>query len=430
MTTGSSSWSSPSRRASVAAAVALAGLAATQARGQAPAPPEQAEADAYTRYELLAPGSGKFRILYEITATTPGARVYDNPIRRGSVASDERVTDRATGLPLAHETVSAAAARADGVTGDAADQYLRVRIARPVPAGGGGRILIDKTYTDPLSYRVEADGGLVFARPLGIKRDSVVLPRGYELAACNVPSQVLQEPDGRIRISFWNDGAAQAPLLLKARRAAEPIAAPGAVAAGVVDRAHQSRDIVYDLQQPETHAFSLYHDYTETRAGTDHYVNVVRTGSVVRDPGGRDLDTGEALRPEVLRGEAITRAGIHEEGLTVTPDAEVVVFRYAPVPPGGSKRLRMSETYADAERYRLEGAELVWRRSLGRAHNAIVLPAGWALSASSIPAVVTTREDGRVRLDFTNPRPDELDTLIIAHRASDRPAEPPPTPNR
>ena len=32
----------------------------------------QTESDAYTRYELLAPGSAKFRIIYEVTANTAG----------------------------------------------------------------------------------------------------------------------------------------------------------------------------------------------------------------------------------------------------------------------------------------------------------------------------------------------------------------------
>ena len=398
-----------------AAAVGVAVVGANGAAWAAAA--RQTEADAYTRYELLAPGSGKFRIIYDVTATAPGARVYDNPIRRGSQASDETVTDRATGRPLAHETVSAQAARADGVEGDVADQYLRVHLARPAPEGGGGRIRIDKTYADPKSYRVQADGGLVFSRSLGIRRNTVVLPAGYELVSCNVPSQVLQDADGRVRISFWNAAAGPAPLELRARPATRPIPPPGPVTSAIRDRASETRDIVYDLQPPETHAFSLYHDYTETKVGADDYVNVVRTGSVVHDPGGRDLDTGEALRPQVLRGEAIVRAGVHEPGLVITPDAEVVVFRYPPVPPGGSKRLRMSETYVDADRYRLQGPELVWRRSFGRAHNVVILPVGWTLSASSIPAVVATQPDGRVRLEFTNPRPDEIDTVITAHKA-------------
>jgi hypothetical protein len=382
-------------------------------------PARQTEADAYSRYELLAPGSGRFHILYEVTATTPGALVYDNPIRRGSIATDERVTDLATGRPLAHETVTAAAARADGVEGDVADAYLRVTLARPVPAGGGGgRILIEKTYEDAKSYRAEAGGEIVFDRSLGIKRNTVVLPLGYELVACNFPSQILREADGRVKISFWNSSPAEAPLRLRARPAASPMAPPAASTAALDERARQTRDIVYDLAQPESHAFSLYHDYTETKAGVDHYVNVVRTGSTVRDPGGRDLDTGERLVPRVLKGDEITRAGIHEPDLTVTPGTEVVVFAYPAVPPGGSKRLRMSETYVDADRYGVVNGELVWRRSFGRAHDVVILPAGWALSASTIPAVVTSDADGRVRLEFTNARPDEIDTVIVAHRSS------------
>src|SRR5262245_22505340 len=80
-------------------------------------PAAQTEADAYTRYELLAPGSGKFRILYEVTATTAGATHYFNPIRKGSIATDERVSDRSTGKPLAWDIVGHTVARAGGVRG-------------------------------------------------------------------------------------------------------------------------------------------------------------------------------------------------------------------------------------------------------------------------------------------------------------------------
>ena len=60
------------------------------------------------------------------------------------------------------------------------------------------------------------------------------------------------------------------------------------------ERAHQDRDIVYFLQQPETHAFSLYHDYTESRPGISGYANIVREGSVASHPSASILDTGEA----------------------------------------------------------------------------------------------------------------------------------------
>ncbi len=394
----------------LAAGTVLLGIGAA---GQAPA--RQTEADAYTRYELLAPGSGKFRILYEVTATTPGARYYFNPIRQGSVATDERVTDRASGKPLPFDVVNGLVARAGGVrNADTAQQYIRVTLARPVPPDGEGRVLIDKTYEDARSYYVEGSD-IVFTRPLGIKRNAIVLPRGYELVSANYPSQVLQEPDGRIAISFWNATPAEAPLTLRARPAAALTANPSqATPRRYPERAHQDREIVYFLRQPETHAFDLYHDYTESRPGTSTYLNVVRSGSTVSGPMARSLDTGDTLRHEVLKGDAITAAKL--EVADITPSTEVVVFHFPPVKPGESIRLRMSETYTDTARYSVRGDELMWDRSFGRPANAVVLPPGWLLTNSTIPATVSTLPDGRVRLDFINPRPDEIRVVITARR--------------
>src|SRR5881275_820514 len=259
-------------------------------------PAKQSEADEYTRYELLAPDGPSFKILYEVSAATPGAKVFFNPIRKGSVARDEAVYDAMTGEALRFEVVSGAEARKDPLMADAdaAENYIKIELARAVPPEGRGRLLILKTYKDAKSYYREGDA-IVFNRSLGIKRNSVVLPAGYELVVCNVPSQVLPEPDGRIAISFMNPSAGEAPLVVRAKLGAQigPAAAPRPLTdsrsweapfAGeterqrLSERAHQNRDIVYFLQQPETHAFSLYHDYTESRAGTDKYLNVVREG--------------------------------------------------------------------------------------------------------------------------------------------------------
>jgi hypothetical protein len=397
--------------------VALAFLTSTAvAQSTSNDPSRQTESDAYTRYELLAPGSAKFRIVYEVTANTAGARYYFNPIRKGSIASDERVVDRATGKPLKFDVVNGMVARAGGVrNADSTQEYIRVTLARAVPADGGeARVLIDKTYEDAKSYFVEGDD-VVFSRPLGIKRNSVVLPNGYELVACNYPSQVLQEDDGRIKITFWNATPAEAPLTLRARRSTGLDAKASSVAAARrSERANQNREIVYFLQQPETHAFDLYHDYTETRPGTSTYLNVVRAGSTVSKPSALNLDTGEKLTHEVLVGDAIARAKLEVEN--VTPTTEVVVFRFPAVKAGESIRLRMFETYTDTARYKVVGDELVWDRGFGRPMNAVVLPSGWVLTNSSIPATVTTLPDGRVRLDYINPRPDEIQVLITARR--------------
>ncbi len=391
-------------------------IAASAATLAAQTPPRQTEADAYTRYELLAPGSGKFRIIYEVTATTAGATHYFNPIRQGSVATDESVVDRATGKPLRFDIVGVTEARAGGVrSSDTSQKYIRATLARPVPPDGGeARVLILKTYQDSTSYFTRGDT-LVFTRPLGIKRNAVVLPAGYELVSSSFPAQILEESDGRVGISFWNATPSEAAVTMRAlpsRRSAG--AARSSMASRLGERARQNREIVYYLLEPQTGAFDLYHDYTEFRPGTSTYLNIVRAGSTVSNPRARNLDTGEELKWEVLKGAAITAAKL--EVANVTPETEVVGFRFPAVAEGASVRLRMFETYTDTARYKLVGDELVWDRSFGRPTNAVVLPAGWMLTNSSIPATVSTMADGRVRLDFVNPRPDEIAVLVTARR--------------
>ena len=214
----------PSTRIQIAGVLIAAWVAATAA----PAAQNRSE-DEYTRYELLAPETASFKIIYDVTAVTPGARYFFNPIRIGSVATDESVIDLMTGAPLKFQEVSGAEARESGLANAALEgRYIRVELARPVPAGGEGRIRIIKTYKDPKSYFRDG-GALVFDRPLGIKRNAVVLPAGYEIVSCNIPSQVIEESDGRIGISFMNTYPGQAPLVLRAAAISRPAAgaAPG-----------------------------------------------------------------------------------------------------------------------------------------------------------------------------------------------------------
>jgi hypothetical protein len=376
-----------------------------------PEPPPR-EADEYSRYELLDPDSSQFHILFEVTAITPGATAYFNPIRKGSTASGESVRDRATGQALRFEVVSGTEAKAGGLPeADPAMDYIRIHLPRPVPQDGGVRLLIEKTYKDPLSYNWRKGAErIVFSRTLGIRRNAIVLPAGFELTACNAPAQVLTEPDGRSAVSFMHPGPEAFPLVIEARRSGEIRAISKENNERLSERAHQDRAIVYFLQAPETHAFDLYHDYTESRPGVDRYLNVVRKGSTASRPSARNLDTGETLRVETLKGEALPDAE------DVKPDDDVVVAHFAPVPAGGSARIRIAETYTDPQSYRLEGEDLVFDRTFGRPRNAVVLPAGWILTASSIPAQVSETPDGRIRLDFVNPRPDEIAVLIKARR--------------
>lgn len=395
----------------------------------------QTQTDDYTRYELLEPGSHAFRIFYDVSATTAGARYYFNTLRAGSEHRVSGVMDLVTGRALEWRIVNGEQARAAGMENASQNaEYLQVTLARRVPEGGQQRIRIDKTYEDTASYFSEGDR-IVFDRSLGIDRNSVVLPAGYELVGVNFPSQIVQESDGRIRVSFMNAGPASVPYRVEARRlpgdvSGERRASPSAGNATPMsnvqqadgarmgyefgERAFENRDITYFLMQPETNSFRLFHDYTETRPGTDRYLNVVRSGSKVSDPEAVLLDTGEQLRVETLRGDAIRARGL-DVG-EVTPLTEVVAIWFNPVPTGGSARLRITETYTDPGRYLVHGDELIWDRRFGRSRNTVVLPEGWFLTASSIPAVIDRTDDGRLRLRYINDRPGEIDVFIKARR--------------
>jgi hypothetical protein len=297
-----------------------------------------------------------------------------------------------------------------------------------VPANGQGRIVIIKTYEDKKSYYVDGSA-IVFDRPLYIRRNEVVLPAGYEVVGLTVPSQILTESDGRISISFVNGTEGPAPVVLRAARGAQ-VSAPKAATRNrswespfegeteedrLSERAHQDRDIVYFLQQPETHAFALYHDYTESRPGINGYANVVRQGSTASNPSAIILDTGEQLQTKEMSGAEMIASKINA-GETPEPDARVVVIPFPAVQPGQSIRLRIAETYTAPVSYKLDGDDLVFDRSLGRPRNAVVLPSGWYCTSSSIPATVSQLPDGRVRLNYWNGRPEPVDVLLKARR--------------
>jgi hypothetical protein len=176
--------------------------------------------DTYTRYELLAPETHQFKIYYEVTETRAGAHYHFNQIREGSEASDESVIDLATGKPLKFEVVTGAQAKTDSPSENfsAPAHYIKVYLAHPVSERGEYRLAIIKTYKDDKSYYTEGDQ-IVFKRPLGIPRDSIVLPAGYEIVSCSVATQVLMEADGRLKLAFVNPGSGgQLEVIIRARK--------------------------------------------------------------------------------------------------------------------------------------------------------------------------------------------------------------------
>jgi len=184
------------------------------------------------------------------------------------------------------------------------------------------------------------------------------------------------------------------------------------------ERAYQDREILYELQAPETHAFRITHDYTVRNAGEKYYFNAVRAGSHVTDPESIDLDSGETLKWETIDGKTARdrKLAVGE----VKDDTEIVVTYLArPLSAGTTNRIRLKETYADAKSLYLDGDELVWDRTFGRLRNTVVLPAGWYLTALSAPSTIQTLPDGRVSIYVVNPRNDEVRVYLRARKRVD-----------
>ena len=331
------------------------------------------------------------------TTSIRSAKAASRPTRASSTARRaSRWCSTSSGRP---------SRRAGGVRGhDTTQTYIRVKLSHPVPADGGeARVLILKTYEDAVSYhwgripasatdresgarnrlhaaaRHQAQHGRA---PAGLRADLVQLSvAGAAAGRRPRGDQFLERHAGR--------GAAHAPRAC--RRPASALRRPAfpGVAARLDERAHQNRKIVYFLQQPETHAFDLYHDYTESRPGTSTYINEVRGGSTVSKPSARNLDTGEELKWEVRE-----RRRHHQGEATRSPTSRrsrrSSCSDFAPVQAGavgphpdvrdlhGHGALQARRAGADV------GPEL---RPPGRTRSSC--PKGWILTNSSVPATVS-----------------------------------------
>lgn len=162
--------------------------------------------DEMTVYDLLQPESHQFAIRYDTATTQAGSEAYYNIIRPGSEATDEKVLDRATGKELRSEPADGKQAKKDGQA-DASTKddtkFIKILLAHPVPENGEYRLRILKTYKDPKSYYTNSNE-IVFERSLGIKRNMIILPAGYEVVSCSVPAMVDMS-EGRVRVSMVND---------------------------------------------------------------------------------------------------------------------------------------------------------------------------------------------------------------------------------
>ncbi len=368
-------------------------LAAPQAPGGLPR--AFTSHDDYTEYQLLDPSSHQFRIVYFLNQRETGAAFVLNQTRSGSEGSGIAVFDPRTGAPLKFDYKTGAELTAMGTPGRlaAAEHYIRAHLPRPVPEGGEGRVRIVKTYLDDKSYFTQGDD-IVFARSLGIGRNGVVLPAGYQLVSTNVAAQVYPLADGRLKVAFENIHTYASDVNIRARRmTTEP--APGHPV--VRDPAAEFRKTLYDLGDPATHRIVVRHQYVETRPGAEAPVDLLGTGTFT-DVTVVDLDSATPLT------------------LSQTGGAPRVRWS-SPLASDQTAHVRVTATLVDPA-FAAEAVVLRWTRALTEPRATIMLPAGWELLSLDVPATVT-RQGDRVVVLVVNNRPD---VVTMTLRAVRRPA--------
>jgi hypothetical protein len=328
--------------------------------------------DAYTEYEILAPGSESFRIRFLPETTRVGDTEIVNATRGGSQGSDIEVYDPRTGTPItfAYEE-----------RGDS--HAIRAPLPFAVPEGGIGRVLIYKTYKDPRTYMMNGDD-IVWVRSLSGYRLGVVLPEGFAFLSSNVAAHMSTTASGQLKLAFANPSGQSNPVTIHARATKATFPPPSGA-----DVFFDDVKTLYELQPAAATAGGgqapmvtrVEQTYSDYRKG-DHAMLDSLTYVTLRDLKVVDLDTGKALDP-VSRGS----------GTAVKLGVPIVNDRQ-------SAHLRITGVLGDGTWVR--GDELTFTRTLHGLRNTVVLPAGWELASVSEAATIGRTSDGRAFAAFIN----------------------------
>ena len=337
--------------------------------------------DDYTEYHLQAPGTHQFAIVYYLNQRQAGLTYVLNQTRSGSEGSGIAVSDPRSGAPLKFDYMTGKELTAAGVQGrlNAEEHYIRAHLARPVPAGGEGRVRIEKTYKDEKSY-FTADGGITFARSLGIGRNAIILPPGYKLLSSNVAGIVETLEGGRVRVSFENINGYASDVNI---RAIPSTAATRPNYGGGATPASTSTKTLFELQADGTVKL------------THHFVSGA----------GPDVPLSGNLGPAASMNVMDLDLGVP---LTVSAPRSRGSVPFARLKPEAGEKLatahiRVTNVYKDPALI-IRPAGLEWSREFSDPRATIVLPPGYEVAHVNVPATVGTLPDGRAYVQNVNNR--------------------------
>lgn len=351
--------------------------------------------DPYTEYALLDdPATASFRILYRPIERTPGATVLINGTRHGSEGGDIEVWDPRTGEDIEFEYIGGEEAIARKLPGrfTPEDHYIVAQLPRPVPAGGEGRVVIEKTYKDTRTYYADGPDSIIWVRRLSPMRFGVILPKGYSLDSVDIASQIMALPDGRLKLALTDASGGYSPITIRATKSQTSFAATP-----VADKVYDDGTTLFDLGDPKANRFRIEHVASDWRKGAEAKLDVA-TYWPLKELEVVDLDTAKSL--ETTKRGAATVAKL---------DTPIENDRQ-------SARLKVTG-YVVEEAYRPEDGGLVFELTLHGLRNTVLLPTGWEVSHVSQPATLG-RHEGRVFVAFINIHADP--TMDVQIRAVPR----------
>ena len=170
----------------------------------------------------------------------------------------------------------------------------------------------------------------------------------------------------------------------------------------------------YELLDPASHQFAITYFVTERRPGAAVLLNQTRSGSAGSDISVFDPQTGKPLKFDYLSGEELAKDGT--PGRFDPAEHYIRAHLARQVPAGGEGRVKILKTYKDEKSYYTEGEDIVFKRSLGIARNAIVLPKGYRLVSSNVASQMFTTADGRLKISFEHAHGYAADVTIRARK--------------
>jgi hypothetical protein len=343
--------------------------------------------DAYTEYELLAPGSESFRIKYLPEETRAGATELVNATRGGSEGSGIEVYDPRTGKPLEFTYAQQG--------NDPENHAIRAKLPIPVPQGGIGRVLIYKTYKDARTYIMNGEN-IVWVRSLSGYRLGVVLPNGYAFTSSNVAAQLSTTAAGQLKLAFANPSGQANPLTIHAHRTSAQF-----TPTPYTDMFFDDIKTLYDLGDPATGVIKVEQIYSDYRKG----------------PNAR-LDTLSSLP---LAGLAVIDLDTAKP-LGTAKDGQIVVAKLDEPIVNDRQSAHLKITGTLTKGFSVANGTLTFERTLRGLRNTVVLPEGWEVSFVSQSATIGRMEregHGRVFIPLINLNGEnEYKVTIRARRAN------------